>query len=102
MSNSKRQNKAEYKVAVCYLAQRNWWIIFIIHKDDKRSTKYEILPGLVIDFSGERFKKRIESMAETLEEKYGITQKELEDAILQWCNDQKKKPPKCLRKNSQS
>lgn len=79
-----------------YLHQRERWEITVWKGDNHLKTTslhWSIFP----DFSGKRFEKNVENLVDELSE-YGITKKQIEDAILKECRIENLAPPKYLRK----
>ena len=50
----------------------------------------------IFEITGSKMKKRILCLAKQLE-RYGITPKDIEQSIIEACNDVKREPPKYLR-----
>lgn len=84
------------KVTYClsYPVQCKQWKVFV--REGKMLLVHRPLQLPSIEFTGKRFEKSVGELAEDLS-KYGVTKKQLEEAILEGCKKEKIRPPKYLR-----
>lgn len=79
-----------------YLRQRERWEI-VVWKGENHLKTTQLHWPILPDFTGKMFEKNVEKLVDELKE-YGITKKQIEDAILTECRTEKLAPPKYLRK----
>ena len=87
------KKKPKDTLRVSYVKASKLYTIYFEANGNKQS---KALSEPVFDITGAKMKKRIESLALQLE-RYGISREDLEQAIIKACNNEKIKPPKCLR-----
>lgn len=87
-------DKVTVTYCLSYPVQQWHWEIFV--REGKVLLTHRPLQLPSIEFTGKRFEKEVERLAEDLS-KYGVTKKQLEEAILEGCKKEKIKPPKYLR-----
>ncbi len=78
-----------------YLFQRERWEISV-WEDGKSVARRALHWPLLPDFSGRKFEKKVANVAKELSE-YGVTKKQIEDAIMKHCKEERIKPPKYLK-----
>lgn len=75
-----------------HIGRQKCWLVFICGKNQA-----EVLNIPKFDFTGKKFHKNVIKLSQHLQEQYGITQKELESAIVTACAQHKINPPKYLK-----
>ena len=91
MDNRQKENI----VTASYVRKSKNWIFEVFDSNDKLvDIKYITIFGL--DFSGKLFKSYVENLSKSFE-RYRITQKQIEKAILKEAKECNIKPPKYLR-----
>lgn len=87
-------NKVAVTFCLSYPVQQWRWKIFV--REGKMLLVHRPLQLPSIEFTGKRFEKSVGELAEDLS-KYGVTKKQLEEAIIEGCKKEKIRPPKYLR-----
>lgn len=87
--------KSKITVTAGYLYQRGRWEIFL-HEGKQPIKNSPLFWPILPDFTGKRFEKEVEKLAEELN-RYGVTKEQIEEAILEECRREDIKPPKYLR-----
>jgi hypothetical protein len=93
--NSMDNRQKENSVTASYMRKSKSWIFEVCDSNNKLiDIKY--IKTFKLDFSGKLFKSYVEMLSKNFE-KDGITQKQIEEAILKEAKECNIKPPKYLR-----